>query len=94
MRVRIAFWIMNAGIKLLPTEFRHDRFIGNCIKTGHLKVNRMTASTEKRNPDELRGELMRTIDQSPLDMNGYASMINVENAADAIIAAGWRKEAE
>ena len=34
----IQFKLINFGIALLPQEFRNERFIRSCMKTGHIKV--------------------------------------------------------
>ena len=40
MRIRFACWIIEIGIKLLPNQYQSERFIRNCIKTGHIKVEK------------------------------------------------------
>ena len=36
----LQFKIINFGIWLLPEEFRTEKLISNCMKTGHIKVKR------------------------------------------------------
>lgn len=31
MKVKLAIWIINLGVKLLPDEYRNKIFIDNCI---------------------------------------------------------------
>jgi len=38
MRIRFACWAIELCIKLLPKHYQSERFITNCIKTGHIKV--------------------------------------------------------
>lgn len=36
----LAFKLINLGITLLPEHFKTETLISNCMKTGHIKVNK------------------------------------------------------
>lgn len=40
MRTRIAFYLINLGIRLLPEEFRTHTVLHNCVLTNKIKVKR------------------------------------------------------
>lgn len=46
MRCKIAIFIINVGIQLLPKEFRNRTFIRNCMATQIIKVNINKEQTE------------------------------------------------
>jgi len=37
----LQFKIINLGIRMLPKEYRNETLIKNCMKTGHIKVDRV-----------------------------------------------------
>ena len=40
IRNRLAVFLINVGIRVLPKEFRNERLIKNMMKTGHIKIEK------------------------------------------------------
>lgn len=39
IKLKISFFLINLGIRLLPNEFKNKGFIINCIHTEIIKIN-------------------------------------------------------
>ncbi|AUR83260.1 hypothetical protein NVP1032O_80 [Vibrio phage 1.032.O._10N.261.54.F5] len=48
MRTRIAFYLINLGIRLLPEEFRTHTVLHNCVLTNKIKVKRDLTADQLR----------------------------------------------
>lgn len=41
VRLRLAFALINLGVRLLPPKWRTDAFVRNCMITGHIRVRQV-----------------------------------------------------
>jgi len=40
IRIRIAVWIIQQGVNLMPEHFRKEQFVINLMKTNKIKIRR------------------------------------------------------
>lgn len=59
MKMRLAFWLVNVGIRLMPYEYRNDIFLLNCMRTKKIKARLLIGRTEKEEPTKTHRKLVQ-----------------------------------